>query len=232
MTWIVGAGGAMGRMHIQRALEMPNGPATIIATNRGEARLHRLIEDFAGQAAAQWTANWSPSALRLEPARLAGEVDRLTDGRGCDDAIVIVPNPAVVDDVLPYLAPDGLLVIFAGVPAGNLIDAARLITLRSTAPNSPAPAARPWRISCASWRRFRGRTLSASQCVAAIGGMQAMHDGLAGRHGTDVCRTRSLFIRSCDDLPLLSLAELEGVLPDVYAQLAPGPRGLPRRSGR
>ena len=38
---VVGAGGAMGRMHIQRALEMPAGPRAIVATNRGQARLRQ-----------------------------------------------------------------------------------------------------------------------------------------------------------------------------------------------
>ncbi|MCB0235804.1 MAG: alcohol dehydrogenase, partial [Anaerolineae bacterium] len=39
VLWIMGAGGAMGRMHIQRALQITDGPRAIIATNRGVDRL-------------------------------------------------------------------------------------------------------------------------------------------------------------------------------------------------
>ncbi len=217
---IVGAGGTMGRMHIQRALEMPNGPDTIIATNRGEARLNRLIEDFAEQAAANGRelVAFSP---RLEPARMQAEVDRLTAGRGVDDAIVIVPNPAVVDDVLPYLAPDGLLSIFAGVQAGNLIDLpldhAALYGAQFTG-TSGSTVADQLRVL----EKVQDRTLSAGQCVAAIGGMQAMRDGLQAVLEQTYAGKVVIFPQ-LRNLPLMSLAELEGVLPDVYARLAPGP---------
>ena len=32
-AWFVGAGGPMGRMHVQRAIQMPDGPATIVCTD-------------------------------------------------------------------------------------------------------------------------------------------------------------------------------------------------------
>src|SRR5204863_5104939 len=43
----VGAGGPMGQMHVQRALELPGGPATIIATDVNTARLDILAQFFA-----------------------------------------------------------------------------------------------------------------------------------------------------------------------------------------
>ena len=42
VTWIAGAGGPMGRMHVQRALQLANGPRAVVATNRGAARLADL----------------------------------------------------------------------------------------------------------------------------------------------------------------------------------------------
>jgi len=31
--WLIGAGGPMGQMHLQRAVEMPNGPSIIVAND-------------------------------------------------------------------------------------------------------------------------------------------------------------------------------------------------------
>ena len=118
VTLIVGAGGTLGRMHTQRALEMANGPAALIVTNRGQERLHRLAADFGPLAAAAGIelVAVSPAA---EPGRLEREVDRLTGGRGCDDVVVVVPDAGVIAQAASYLAPDGMLVVFAGLPVGS-----------------------------------------------------------------------------------------------------------------
>ncbi|MFN8458514.1 MAG: alcohol dehydrogenase catalytic domain-containing protein [Anaerolineae bacterium] len=48
----VGAGGPMGQMHVQRAIELENGPAVIIATDVSSMRLAALAERFSGLAEA------------------------------------------------------------------------------------------------------------------------------------------------------------------------------------
>ena len=45
-TWIVGAGGPMGHMHVQRAIEFSNPPAAIISTDISEMRLNRSVVSF------------------------------------------------------------------------------------------------------------------------------------------------------------------------------------------
>lgn len=52
VAWIAGAGGPMGRMHVQRALQLAGGPRAVIATNRGAARLVELERTFGPPAAA------------------------------------------------------------------------------------------------------------------------------------------------------------------------------------
>ncbi|KPV45830.1 alcohol dehydrogenase, partial [Kouleothrix aurantiaca] len=46
----VGAGGPMGQMHVQRALELSNGPRTVIATDVNDERLATLAQMFTSLA--------------------------------------------------------------------------------------------------------------------------------------------------------------------------------------
>ena len=52
-TWFVGAGGPMGRMHVQRAIEFSNPPATIVCTDVSDMRLGELCDAFAADAKAK-----------------------------------------------------------------------------------------------------------------------------------------------------------------------------------
>ena len=45
-TVFIGAGGPMGQMHVQRALELPDGPKLVIATEISDERLQTLIDMF------------------------------------------------------------------------------------------------------------------------------------------------------------------------------------------
>src|SRR5262249_35638525 len=45
-TVLIGAGGTMGQMHVQRALELPKGPQLVIATEISDERLETLGNMF------------------------------------------------------------------------------------------------------------------------------------------------------------------------------------------
>ncbi|MCB0235803.1 MAG: alcohol dehydrogenase, partial [Anaerolineae bacterium] len=156
-----------------------------------------------------------------EPGRLSDEVNRLTGGRGCDDVVVVVPSAAAVGDAVPFLADDGLLMVFAGVPAGNRVAlpldraARRGAQFTGTSGSTVADQLRVL-------EKIQDGALTAAQTVAAVGGMRAMKDGLQAvieqRYPGKVMIYPQLV-----DLPLLSLPELELALPDVYSELAAGP---------
>ena len=155
-----------------------------------------------------------------EPARLAREMERLTGGRGCDDIVVVVPDPAAVDAAAPHLAHDGLLVVFAGVPAGAPIHLPLDWTARYGAQFTGASGS-----TVADQRRviekMQQDALATAQIVAAVGGMNALQAGLhavmAHHYPGKVVIYPHLV-----DLPLLSLPQLKDALPAVYARLGPG----------
>ena len=222
VTLIVGAGGTLGRMHTQRALEMANGPAALIVTNRGQERLHRLAADFGPLAAAAGIelVAVSPAA---EPGRLEREVDRLTGGRGCDDVVVVVPNADVIAQAASYLAPDGMLVVFAGLPVGSKaplpLDRVALHGAQFTGTSGSTVAD-----ELAVLDKITAGVLSPARSLAAIGGMRAMAAGIEAvmQHRYP---GKIVIFPQLVDLPLLALSELHAKLPQVHAASAPARRG-------
>jgi threonine dehydrogenase-like Zn-dependent dehydrogenase len=198
---------------------MPNGPRAIIATNRGQARLESLRQDYAPLAAAAGVelVTVSPEA---EPARLSHEIERLTGGRGCDDIVVIVPNAGAIGAALPYLAQDGLLMAFAGVQAGPQIqlplDWVALHGAQFTG-TSGSTVADQRRVL----EKMQRGELQAARTVAAVGGSKALNKGLQAVL-EQTYPGKVIIYPLLLDLPLLSLAELRTALPAVYALLGPG----------
>jgi D-arabinose 1-dehydrogenase-like Zn-dependent alcohol dehydrogenase len=94
---------------------MRKGPATVIASSRKGARLDSLASDFGPMAA---TAGCN---LVLADADSLPEVVARHAPRGLDDAIVVAPDIEAVGAAASWLAPDGLLVVFAGFPFGGAI---------------------------------------------------------------------------------------------------------------
>lgn len=218
VTLVVGAGGGMGRMHVQRALEMASGPRAVIATDRGATRLTHLQHTFGPLAQAQGR-EFVTLDPRTEPARLRQEIDRLTGGRGCDDIVIVVPSREAAEEAIPYLAADGMLVFFAGVNARTRV----LLPLS----NVPLHAAQFTGASgstvadelCVLDKTAAG-ALSPGAVLAAIGGMQALNDSLRALL-EGVYPGKIVIFPQLPGLPLISLPELAHVAPEVYACLGP-----------
>lgn len=108
-----GAGGAMGRIHVHRLLQMENGPATVIATSRNPRRKADLEEDFAPLARSR-----GRRLVLAHASEVAATVEREAP-QGLDDAVVVVPNPVAVAEAASWLGEGGLLAIFAGFAYGS-----------------------------------------------------------------------------------------------------------------
>jgi L-sorbose 1-phosphate reductase len=108
-----GAGGAMGRIHVHRLLQLEDGPSTVIATSRSRRRQSDLEEDFAALAKTQ-----GKRLVVVQATDVAAAVAREAPA-GLDDAVVVVPDAAAVADAAGWLAPGGLLAVFAGFAYGN-----------------------------------------------------------------------------------------------------------------
>lgn len=110
-----GAGGAMGRIHVHRLLQLENGPRTVIATSRKGQRLADLEEDFAPIAKAR-----GRTLNVVDTEAVEATVAEAAPG-GLDDAVVVAPDSAAVAATAGWLAPNGLLAVFAGFAYGQPI---------------------------------------------------------------------------------------------------------------
>lgn len=215
----VGAGGPMGQMHVQRAIELPEGPRTIIATDVNDARLAALEQLFQPLAREK-----DRRLITLNPGAggesLRDLVLRESGGAGADDVIVSVPVAALMAEAATLMSPDGMLVLFAGVPNGTLaplkLDDVYLHNAQYTGTSGSRLSDQELVI-----QKTVAGALSPNRSVAAVGGIEAAHDGIRammeGRYAGKV-----VIFPQISGLPLTGLAELKERYPDVAAKLGPG----------
>ncbi|RMF02931.1 MAG: alcohol dehydrogenase, partial [Chloroflexi bacterium] len=147
-------------------------------------------------------------------------VSRHTEQRGADDVVVSVPVAAVMAEAASVLAPNGMLVFFAGVPNGtfiplNLSDVylhnAQYTGTSGSALNDQA----------AVIQKALSGELSPNRSVAAVGGLEAALDGIRammeGRYPGKV-----VIFPQLHGLPLTGVDQLADQLPDVAQHLAGG----------
>ena len=215
----VGAGGPMGQMHVQRAIELKNGPRLIIATEVNEMRLAAL-EDLFGSLAETNGKELLTFNPATEEESLPDFVLNATDQMGADDVVVCVPVAPLMAEAGTYLAPDGMLVLFAGVPNGTMaaldMSAVYLHNAQFTGTSGSALSDQATVIA-----KTVAGDLSPNRSVAAVGGMEAARDGveamMEGRYPGKV-----VIFPQISGLPLLSLAELKEKYPTVAEKLGSG----------
>jgi threonine dehydrogenase-like Zn-dependent dehydrogenase len=218
-TVFVGAGGPMGLMHVQRAIQQTDGPRTIVATEVSDERL-KSLEDRLGHLTASNDCELVTFNSQTADQSLHDFVMGITDGRGADDVVVSVPISAVMAEADTLMNSDGMLVFFAGVPNGTLaplnLSAVYLDNAQYTGTSGLTIHDQQQVVDLAS----QGQ-LSPGSIVGAVGGMRAAKDGLRalveGSYSGKV-----LIFPQIHDLPLMGLHELREKLPQVAEQLSPG----------
>lgn len=218
-TVFVGAGGPMGLMHVQRAIQQPDGPRKIIATEMSDDRLKSLQDRLTPLAESNGCEllTFNP---RSQDRSLRDFVMEVTGNQGADDVVVSVPIADVMAEADTLMNPDGMLVFFAGVPNGTLaplnLSAVYLNNAQYTGTSGLTIHDQQQVVDLAD----QGN-LSPESIVGAIGGMRAAKEGLRalveGRYSGKV-----IIFPQIHDLPLMGLSELKEKLPDIAEELGPG----------
>jgi D-arabinose 1-dehydrogenase-like Zn-dependent alcohol dehydrogenase len=219
-TWILGAAGPMGHMHVQRALEMDGRPGRIVATNIHEARMGPTREKFAEAGARAGVEMHFIARDQFESDEaMAAELRQVTNG-GFDDIVVMAPSTKVIEDAMPLLIDGGVMNVFAGLPRGTLANFDyNLITAHGNRFVGTSGS------SIDDLRHMLDLTerqvLATNGAVAAVAGLEGVPDGLQsvaeGRFPGKV-----VIYPHIDDLPLTPLDKLAETLPSVYAKLQDG----------
>jgi threonine dehydrogenase-like Zn-dependent dehydrogenase len=216
-AWFVGAGGPMGRMHVQRAVESPAGPKTILCTARSDRRL-RVVESIYGDEAAAKGIAFTCISLRDEVAyrRTLEEVGRA----GFDDIVVLAPATSAIEEAAEYLAPDGVMNIFAGIPRGTMadLDLSDVYLKDVRFIGHSGLTTEDMRLTL---HQVELGNLSPNRLVAAVGSLSAARDGLrAVKDGT--FSGKAVIFPHIKNLPLTPLPDLKDRLASVYAKLKGG----------
>ncbi len=218
--WLPGGAGAMGQMHTQLAVENPEGPARMLVTDLDSTRIRKmqaLLADAIGKRGIEFQA--------LNPKDFASDAEFMQAVRafapgGFDDIVMLVPVPAVITGAMPCLGPDGLMNIFAGIPAGKEAS----LNVRAIAANGAryigSSGSRTAHLRHTLQLVESGK-LNPATALAAVGGMCSLWDGLNA-----VAEARypgkTVIFPQCPDLPLTAVEELPKLLPGLEASLAPG----------
>ncbi|HPO59224.1 MAG TPA: zinc-binding dehydrogenase, partial [Anaerolineaceae bacterium] len=195
-----------------------NGPLRLRAAEVNAERVQALRGSFCGRAERR-----GKQLVLFNPAEegpLPEKVRELTGGRGADDVIVCVPVAGLMAEAGTVLAPDGMLVFFAGVPNGTMIplDLSNVYLHNAQFTGTSGSTLLDQQLVLDKALR---RELSPNRSVAAVGGLEAARDGvqamMEGRYAGKV-----VIFPNLHGLPLTGLNELAERYPDVAEKLGEG----------
>jgi threonine dehydrogenase-like Zn-dependent dehydrogenase len=216
-SWFVGAGGPMGRMHVQRAIQVAQGPATILCTDVSDLRLDDLCVSFAEEARAKGI-EW----ICLNPTNKEEYQQGLNKFRetGFDDIIILAPIPAVISEAVEYLAPQGVMNVFAGLNRGTMakLDLSDAYLKDTRVIGHSASTIEDLRLML---NQAESGELSPNRSVAAVGSLSSAFDGLIAVRDT-FYPGKVVIYPHIKEFSLTALADLKEKLPTVYAKLKDG----------
>ena len=212
----VGAGGPMGRMHVQHAIESEDRPEVIVCSDVSELRLNDLEQTF-GKEAREKGIEW----LCVNPMEKDAYEKAMAPYKesGFDDIIMLAPIPAVIAGAVPWLARGGVMNVFAGVARGTTaeIDLNDMVARNTHIIGHSASLIDDM---LTMLNKVESGTLSTNRSVAAIGSLSAARDGLQALIDAKYPGKVVIF-PNIEELPLTGVEDLKDILPDVYGKLDP-----------
>jgi D-arabinose 1-dehydrogenase-like Zn-dependent alcohol dehydrogenase len=139
---------------------------------------------------------------------------------GFDDIVVLAPVPPVIADAATYLAPKGVMNVFAGVARGTMVklDLSDVYLRDTRVIGHSASTIDDLRLML---HQAESGELTPNRSVAAIGSLGAARDGLQAVQET-VFPGKIVIYPQIKPMPLTALQDLEHTLPTVYAKLKNG----------
>lgn len=213
----VGAGGPMGRMHVQHAIESKDHPGVIVCSDASDLRLKDLDETFAEEARAKGIEWLCVNPMNKEDYE---KVMQPFQAEGFNDIIMLVPISAVIADSAPWLAKDGVMNVFAGVARGTTAEL-DLNALTNRNARVIGHSASQIEDMLTMLNKVEEGELSTNRSVAAVGSLAAAKDGMKALIDA-VYPGKVVIFPNIKPLPLTSVLDLGEILPEVAAKLKDG----------
>ena len=215
--WLPGGAGAMGQMHTQLAVEAEDGPARILVSDLDDVRIANvanLLKDTIEKRGIEFKT-LNPGDFD-SPADFYAEVAKFAGPEGFDDIIMLVPVIPVLNDAAKYLKEDGLMNIFAGIPAGK----EGLLNVKGITSGGHrfigSSGSRTYHLKHTIDLVEAGK-LDPSTALAAIGGMNDLKLGLDGVANAKF-PGKTVIFPNCKELvltPIEGIAELDQGIADA-----------------
>ncbi len=211
--WLPGGAGAMGQMHTQLAVESPNGPSRIIISDMDDSRIANVM-NLLGDAIKKRNVEFKA----VNPSKMsADEFDQVLRDfapGGFDDIVMLVPVVPVLNHAARFLGKDGLMNIFAGIPAGKEgeLNVRDIVDKNQRYIGSSGSLTEHLRHTLMLAETGKLQPVTA---LAAIGGMKSLKQGLEAVINA-AFPGKTVILPNCPDLPLTAI----GKLPQLDAAIA------------
>gem|GEM_PF-41114 len=219
-AWFVGAGGPMGRMHVQQALEMEGGPRVVVASEVSQERLDDLLDSFL-----PLTQGMDKKLIGLNPMAMGedafGKALREIAPSGFEDIILLAPVPRLIEGSIPFASKDCVLNAFAGLSRGTVIQCDLSLFARCHGLRAIGSSGSRIEDMSTMMRQIESGQVDADRSVAAICGIYGVHEGLQAvidnRYPGKI-----VVYPHITDLGLISLDQLHETAPTVASKLKEG----------
>jgi L-sorbose 1-phosphate reductase len=216
-VWYVGAGGPIGRMHVQRAIEFNNPPGTIVCSDVSDMRLDDLCTTFS-QEARDKGIDWvclNPTRKEEYAAGMEGFFKT-----GFDYIVVLAPVPAVIAESATHIAPNGVINVFAGVARGTMVNL-DLENVYMHGVRIIGHSGSDYSDMRLTIDKTEVKELLPNRSVAAIGSLSAAHDGIRAVKETTYAG-KIVIYPNIKEFPLTAIQDLKDILPTVFARMNEG----------
>jgi threonine dehydrogenase-like Zn-dependent dehydrogenase len=217
---VMGAGGPMGRMHLQRAIESSGKPSFIFVTDIDDQRLQDLVYSF------HPLIDKNPITLEvgnpISEARKYGEImNRVMSSGGFDDVEVMVTNIDAIVETSQFIGERGSMNLFAGLKRGTMasIDAWLIYGPRQARIIGHSGSKLSDQVMIVD--RFKHGELEPHRSMAALCGMNQIPEGVNAMMNS-AFPGKIIVYPMVPDFQLTGLSELKTVLPEVYEKLENG----------
>lgn len=217
-TWMVGAAGPMGQMHVQRALELANPPKTLFCTDLSQERLDYMVNRLKPLAEKKGV-----EFICLNVGGMADLDDRLaaaTANRGFDDIYVHAPVAPLVEHAAGFLGDMSVLNVFAGVGIGTKAKLAPEI-FRKRHTRLLGSSGSSMEDIVKTLNKMESGNLATRMSLAAVGGIEDTWHGIKGVKENRF-PGKTVIFPQLHGIGLTGVDKLDAVSAATAAKLEPG----------
>lgn len=212
----IGAGGPMGQMHVQRAIEVACGSRTVVVTDLDPSRLDHIEKRFGNLAKAKGVALHCLSPEGCGSQDAMNQRIREIAPNGYSDVCVLAPVPALVTYAMSLAADNALVNVFAGIPIGNpanieLADLCRGIKIIGSSGSRIEDLRKILQM-------VESSELNTNLSVAAIGGLNVAREGLEGVKSARF-PGKTVIYPQIPEMDLIALEDIPKKLPQLADKL-------------